>query len=134
VVERWTICGATGYTGSLIAEESVRRGLRPVLASRDAFGLQRLAERLGLPHTVVALDITGEIDVFVAAQAASEQARQAGVLLCPGAVRQISGSGARASTRAGCRLRHRHLAGRAPVAAADQAPLRSCRCCRARLQ
>lgn len=123
---RWMIYGATGYTGTLIAEESARRGLRPVLAGRDALSLQRLAGRLGLPHTVVALDdaaglqqalqgsmvvlhcagpfsrtsapmrkacmatgvhyldITGEIDVFVAAHDDAEQAHQAGVLLCPG--------------------------------------------------
>ena len=53
---RWVIYGATGYTGSLIAQECVRRGLRPVLAGRDAVGLRRLAERLQLPHAVAALD------------------------------------------------------------------------------
>ena len=124
--KRWVIYGATGYTGSLIAQECVRRGLRPVLAGRDALGLRRLAERLQLPHAVAALedeaalrqllqgsaavlhcagpfsrtaapmreaciatgahylDITGEIDVFVDMHQAGEQARAAGVLLCPG--------------------------------------------------
>lgn len=52
---RWVIYGATGYTGSLIAQACVRRGLRPVLAGRDALGLRRL-----------------------------ERARAAGELLCPG--------------------------------------------------
>lgn len=122
----WMIYGATGYTGTLIAQECVRRGLRPVLAGRDAVRLRKLADRLQLPHAVVALDsapalkqalqgsatvlhcagpfsrtsapmreaciaagthyldITGEIDVFVAAHDASERARAAGVLLCPG--------------------------------------------------
>lgn len=123
---RWMIYGATGYTGALIAQECVRRGLRPVLAGRDAGSLPLLAQRLGLPHRVAALDdatalkpalqgmaavlhcagpfsqtsapmreaciaagvhyldITGEIDVFVAAHDASARARAAGVLLCPG--------------------------------------------------
>ncbi len=123
---RWMLYGATGYTGALIAQECVRRGLQPVLAGRDAVGLQRLAERLRLPHVAVALDdaaalkkalqgcrvvlhcagpfsqtsapmreacmaagahyldITGEIDVFVAAHDDAARARAAGVLLCPG--------------------------------------------------
>jgi len=118
--------GATGYTGGLIAQECARRGLRPVLAGRDAARLRLLADRLQLPHTVVALDdaaalkqalqgltvvlhcagpfsrtsapmreacmaagthyldITGEIDVFVAAHDDAARARAAGVLLCPG--------------------------------------------------
>jgi short subunit dehydrogenase-like uncharacterized protein len=118
--------GATGYTGALIAQECARRGLRPVLAGRDAARLRLLADRLQLPHAVVALDdaaalkkalqgvivvlhcagpfsrtsapmreacmaagthyldITGEIDVFVAAHDDAERARAAGVLLCPG--------------------------------------------------
>ena len=50
------IYGATGYTGALIAQECVRRGLQPVLAGRDAVGLRLLAERLHLQHAVVALD------------------------------------------------------------------------------
>ena len=123
---RWMIYGATGYTGGLIAQECARRGLQPVLAGRDAARLRLLAERLQLPHTVVALDdaaalkqalqgvaavlhcagpfsrtsapmreaclatdthyldITGEIDVFVAAHDDAARARAAGVLLCPG--------------------------------------------------
>lgn len=118
--------GATGYTGALIAQECARRGLQPVLAGRDAARLRLLADRLRLPHTVVALDnpaglkqalqgmtvvlhcagpfsrtsapmrgacmatgthyldITGEVDVFVAAHDDTERARTAGVLLCPG--------------------------------------------------
>ncbi|RBI86428.1 saccharopine dehydrogenase [Rhodosalinus halophilus] len=50
------IYGAYGFTGRLIAEEAVRRGLRPVLAGRDADKLAALADRLGLPHRAVALD------------------------------------------------------------------------------
>ena len=31
----WMIYGANGYTGQLMVEEAVRRGLRPVLAGRS---------------------------------------------------------------------------------------------------
>jgi short subunit dehydrogenase-like uncharacterized protein len=33
------IYGATGYTGSLIAHEAVRRGRRPILAGRNTEAL-----------------------------------------------------------------------------------------------
>ena len=39
--------GATGYTGSRIAEAMTRRGLSPVLAGRNGARLASLAERLG---------------------------------------------------------------------------------------
>ena len=44
------VYGATGFTGRLIAEHAVERGLNPVLAGRDAAGVRSLAERLGLLH------------------------------------------------------------------------------------
>jgi len=50
------IYGAYGYTGSLIAREAVRRGLRPVLAGRDAQAVARLASELGLEQRVFGLD------------------------------------------------------------------------------
>jgi len=46
--ESWMLYGATGYTGTLIAEEAVRRGHRPILAGRNAEKLKTLGERLGL--------------------------------------------------------------------------------------
>lgn len=48
--------GATGYTGGLIAQECARRGLRPVLAGRDASRLQALSATLGLPHHALSLE------------------------------------------------------------------------------
>ncbi len=42
----WMLYGATGYTGTLIAEEAVRRGHRPILAGRNAEKLRSLAKRL----------------------------------------------------------------------------------------
>jgi short subunit dehydrogenase-like uncharacterized protein len=53
---RWMIYGATGYTGRLVVEEAVRRGLAPVLAGRDAGRLDALARPLGLETRAVALD------------------------------------------------------------------------------
>ena len=49
------VYGATGYTGRLIAEHAVERGLSPVLAGRSADLVQPLAERLGLQHRVFGL-------------------------------------------------------------------------------
>ncbi len=51
----WMIYGAYGYTGSLIAREAVARGMRPMLAGRDAGKLAALAEELGCPHRAVGL-------------------------------------------------------------------------------
>lgn len=41
------VFGATGYTGTLVAEALVARGARPVLAGRSRAKLDPLAERLG---------------------------------------------------------------------------------------
>ena len=50
------IYGANGYTGDLIAREAVARGLRPVLAGRNAEAVAALAGELGLERRVFALD------------------------------------------------------------------------------
>ena len=50
------IYGANGYTGKMMVEEAVRRGLRPVLAGRNAEALQVLAAPHGLPVRAFALD------------------------------------------------------------------------------
>jgi len=50
------IYGATGYTGSLIAHEAVRRGYRPILAGRNAEALAALARKAGLDQRVFPLD------------------------------------------------------------------------------
>ncbi|MFD1150487.1 saccharopine dehydrogenase family protein [Saccharothrix hoggarensis] len=52
----WMVYGANGFTGTLVAELAVRRGLRPVLAGRDAAKVRALAERLELEHRVFRLD------------------------------------------------------------------------------
>lgn len=52
----WMIYGATGYTGTLIAKEAVRRGHRPLLAGRNAEKLRMLAEQLGLEWCAFSLE------------------------------------------------------------------------------
>ena len=52
----WLLYGATGYTGQLIASEAVRRGHRPILASRSAEKLAPLADKLDLDYRVFSLD------------------------------------------------------------------------------
>ena len=42
---RIVLFGATGYTGRLVAEAMVERGLRPVLAARSAERLERAGGR-----------------------------------------------------------------------------------------
>ena len=54
--------GSYGYTGSLIAQEAVRRGLRPILAGRDAAKLKLQAEMLGLSYRAFDLTKPSEID------------------------------------------------------------------------
>jgi short subunit dehydrogenase-like uncharacterized protein len=53
---RWMLYGATGYTGRLIAEAAVARGMKPLLAGRDGAALAKIAEPLGLKHLAVSLD------------------------------------------------------------------------------
>ncbi len=54
--------GAYGYTGALIAEEAVRRGMQPILAGRNAERLQAQAAALGRPYRVCALDDAAALD------------------------------------------------------------------------
>src|SRR4051812_20437792 len=51
---RTVLFGATGYTGRLVAEAMVERGLRPVLAARGREALDALAAGLGGLETAVA--------------------------------------------------------------------------------
>ncbi len=53
---QWMIYGANGYTGRMIAAAAVQRGLRPVLAGRNAAALAALATPHDLPTRTFALD------------------------------------------------------------------------------
>jgi short subunit dehydrogenase-like uncharacterized protein len=57
----WMIYGATGYTGTLIAEQAVRHGLRPILAGRTTQKLVPVAERLFLEHRAFGLDDEAQV-------------------------------------------------------------------------
>ncbi len=69
----WMLYGAAGYTGTLIAEEAVRRGHRPLLvAGRNAEKLRVLAKRLGLEWETFSLEdksalfeATGSVDLML---------------------------------------------------------------------
>lgn len=50
----WMLYGATGYTGRLVADLAVSRGLRPILAGRGP-AVETLASRLRLPARLVDL-------------------------------------------------------------------------------
>ncbi len=54
--------GSYGYTGALIAAEAVRRGLRPILAGRNAARLQAQAATLDLPYRVLSLEDPRALD------------------------------------------------------------------------
>lgn len=53
---RWLLYGAYGYTGRLIVERAIERGLRPVLAGRDPEATRGLAEASGLEWRAFALE------------------------------------------------------------------------------
>ncbi|GAT71464.1 saccharopine dehydrogenase [Planomonospora sphaerica] len=62
----FVLYGATGTTGTLIAEAAVRRGHRPILAGRSPERLRPLAERLGLDWAAAATDDPAALDGLVA--------------------------------------------------------------------
>ncbi len=56
------IYGANGYTGQLIVEECVRRGMRPVVAARRAESIAALAQRHALEARSFPLDDQGALE------------------------------------------------------------------------
>lgn len=69
------IYGANGYTGRLIAEEAVRRGLRPTLAGRNRAAIKALAAELDCPAVVFPLDDPAQVAEQLQAWKASSGAR-----------------------------------------------------------
>lgn len=53
---QWMLYGANGYTGRLIVDEALKRGLRPVLAGRNANAIEAMAADSGLESRVFDLD------------------------------------------------------------------------------
>ncbi len=59
--KQWMIYGANGYTGRLTALEAVRRGMRPILAGRNAAAIAQLAAETGLEGRVFPLDKSSDV-------------------------------------------------------------------------
>lgn len=62
VENKLMIYGANGYTGELIAEHAIERGLEPILAGRNAVAIAALAEKLNLPSRVFSLDDASTVE------------------------------------------------------------------------
>jgi len=75
-VKSFLIYGSYGYTGKLIADLAVKRGLTPLLAGRNERRLRAQAEALGLPFRAFALEDSNAL------QAALREVQ--GVLHCAG--------------------------------------------------
>lgn len=56
------IYGANGYTGELITRYAVTRGMKPILAGRNAAAVGELAAKHGLEHRVFSLDEREKVD------------------------------------------------------------------------
>ena len=56
------IYGCNGYTGKLITEMAVKRGLKPILAGRNKDKVEELAKRHGLDHLVFDLEDEEKIE------------------------------------------------------------------------
>lgn len=65
MAHEWLIYGCYGFTGELIAERCVERGLAPVLAGRNAERVRAVAERTGLTYRVFGLDDPGVLDAGI---------------------------------------------------------------------
>ena len=62
---QWLLYGATGYTGTHIAELAAAKGLDPVLAGRNEQLVRKLADRLGLDWRVANLGDSGALKSLV---------------------------------------------------------------------
>lgn len=58
----WMIYGANGYTGRLVVEQALRKGLQPVLAGRNEVQLRAMAKETGLEYRVFGLNNPAELD------------------------------------------------------------------------
>src|SRR5258706_11746516 len=56
------IYGANGYTGELITRFAAEKGLKPILAGRNAIKVEELAKKHHLEYRVFSLDETDRLD------------------------------------------------------------------------
>jgi uncharacterized repeat protein (TIGR03833 family) len=59
---RFLIYGANGYTGELITRFAAERGMKPILAGRNAIAIEELAKKHHLDYRVFSLDETARLD------------------------------------------------------------------------
>lgn len=59
--KNFLVYGAYGYTGRLVVRYAAERGLKPILAGRNAETLRALADETGLEHRVFGLDSVDEV-------------------------------------------------------------------------
>jgi short subunit dehydrogenase-like uncharacterized protein len=97
--------GATGFVGGEMARLATLSGLRPMIAGRDAAGIERLADEMGVAHRVFPLDDPGAIDRALETVPV--------VLHCAGPFRYTSNQMADACLRTG--THYLDLAGEIPV-------------------
>ena len=50
------IYGANGYTGELVTRHAVERGMKPIVAGRNAIAIEALAKKHHLEYCVFSLD------------------------------------------------------------------------------
>ncbi len=62
---QFLIYGANGYTGELTARMAVERGMRPILAGRNAAQVQALGAELGLETRIAAVDEPAALDAML---------------------------------------------------------------------
>ncbi|MEO7658429.1 MAG: saccharopine dehydrogenase NADP-binding domain-containing protein [Pyrinomonadaceae bacterium] len=62
MTKTFLIYGANGYTGELITRMAAERGLKPILAGRNAIQIEELAKKHHLEYRVFALDETARLD------------------------------------------------------------------------
>jgi len=58
--KKWMIYGANGYTGRLVVEEAIKKGLKPILAGRSE-SVKELADEKGLDSQVFELSSNDDI-------------------------------------------------------------------------
>ncbi len=61
-MKNFLIYGSYGYTGSLIVEQAVKAGLKPLLAGRDENQLRAQAEKFGLEYRAFSIEDSAALD------------------------------------------------------------------------
>ena len=61
-MKKFLIYGSYGYTGSLIVEQAVKAGFKPLLAGRDANQLRVQAEKFGLEYRAFSIEDNAALD------------------------------------------------------------------------